>query len=861
MNAAKSSLNRMARSKHGYLVHALVRHLCTAKMWNELERVLTDIHVLENKVNNGLAFELADDFSLAGKSVPEDMPFRQKVLLLEEAIRRDIHFIARHPSTLFQCLWNSCWWYDCPEASAQYRTLNPDREEMLARDRNRVGLHLLLEQWREQRKESGEECFWLRAVRIPDKRLGEGQALVLRGHTEAVHSLSFSADGSRILSAAYDRTARLWDAETGRPLCCLPNVEGWPCQVSFLHGKLPVVALACESVVRVLHVETGDVIATMKGHDDAITTLHVSEGGRLVVTAARDETVRLWDLDSGEEVLCIRTGSADVTAMGVSEMAGKMAFVVSGETLHVCDIASGCEVKHLADRLSRVALSFSPCGRWLALGGLGSLSLHDLATPGEVRELSGGAPLSATTLIWSPDGDSLVFVSRDRTIAVWSVNAGTIRVNIRGHEHAIECLAVSPDGRYLISGSEDTSIRKWVLSGAIDSYVPEGHSEQITGLDVCQANEIVATGSYDGTARIWSIQNGRQYGCLEGHTNIINQVVMSEDGRRLFSCSVDGTIRIWSVREMKEVACLSGHSRGVNMIDVSAKGDYIASASGDGTVRFWSVEERRELACLKGHTSCVQSLSLSRDCRRVAWGAFDSTIRVWDISKRREIARLYQRSDYLSAQPMVQFLYDSNRIALAWGDNTIRVWDLKDGLELAGWFLGESPIASLNVCKDGIHIVAMTTDHWVGLWDGHTLEPKGKLRGLISTPGDIEGVVKDAPRLPWRSVPLDGESVLVDGESGDAVAWCPDRFLSMSMPTRNWVCAVGTSLRMYCLEGANRCLYDTGLNTAELVGKTAYDEGDAMRPVVLSIRRRGNMSDFMRLMLWRLHGMFHRFHA
>ena len=25
---------------------------------------------------------------------------------LEQAIKRELHFIARHPSTLFQCLWN-----------------------------------------------------------------------------------------------------------------------------------------------------------------------------------------------------------------------------------------------------------------------------------------------------------------------------------------------------------------------------------------------------------------------------------------------------------------------------------------------------------------------------------------------------------------------------------------------------------------------------------------------------------------------------------------------------------------------------------------------------------------------------------
>ena len=32
----------------------------------------------------------------------------------------DIQFLARHPTTLFQCLWNRCWWYDCADAAAHY---------------------------------------------------------------------------------------------------------------------------------------------------------------------------------------------------------------------------------------------------------------------------------------------------------------------------------------------------------------------------------------------------------------------------------------------------------------------------------------------------------------------------------------------------------------------------------------------------------------------------------------------------------------------------------------------------------------------------------------------------------------------
>jgi hypothetical protein len=64
-----------------------------------------------------MIFELAKDFYDAVAAMPREHPKHRTLELFEEAIRREIHFIDRHPTTLSQCLWNLCWWYDCPEAA------------------------------------------------------------------------------------------------------------------------------------------------------------------------------------------------------------------------------------------------------------------------------------------------------------------------------------------------------------------------------------------------------------------------------------------------------------------------------------------------------------------------------------------------------------------------------------------------------------------------------------------------------------------------------------------------------------------------------------------------------------------------
>jgi WD40 repeat protein len=41
---------------------------------------------------------------------------------------------------------------------------------------------------------------------------------VLRGHEGSVFSAAFSPDGSRIVTASDDDTARIWDAATGKEI-------------------------------------------------------------------------------------------------------------------------------------------------------------------------------------------------------------------------------------------------------------------------------------------------------------------------------------------------------------------------------------------------------------------------------------------------------------------------------------------------------------------------------------------------------------------------------------------------------------------------------------------------------------------
>ena len=71
-----------------------------------------------------MIFDLVQVFAAVLDAMPSQHPRRRIFTLFDEAVRRDVHFIDRHPTTPFQCSWNSCWWYDCPEPAQHYDLLS-----------------------------------------------------------------------------------------------------------------------------------------------------------------------------------------------------------------------------------------------------------------------------------------------------------------------------------------------------------------------------------------------------------------------------------------------------------------------------------------------------------------------------------------------------------------------------------------------------------------------------------------------------------------------------------------------------------------------------------------------------------------
>ncbi|MHC4083076.1 MAG: protein kinase domain-containing protein, partial [Planctomycetota bacterium] len=248
-----------------------------------------------------------------------------------------------------------------------------------------------------------------------DRSLG-----VLRGHENEVWIASFSPDGTRLVTASYDHTARVWGAASGKEVAVLRGHEGAVEFASFDPDGTRIVTAGLDTTVRVWDAETGAERFVLRDHQGEIRAASFSPDGARIITGSHDGTARVWDAASGEQVLLLRGHDRGISSASFSPDGTRIVTASYDATARVWDAASGETIAVLQG--------------------------HDEAL---------------WTASFSPDGTRILTASWDQTARVWDIATGEVIAVMRGHVDTIWTAAFSPDGARVVTASRDATARVW----------------------------------------------------------------------------------------------------------------------------------------------------------------------------------------------------------------------------------------------------------------------------------------------------------------------------------------------------------------------------------------------------------------
>ena len=445
-----------------------------------------------------------------------------------------------------------------------------------------------------------------------------------------VDTISFSPDGQWFTAGNWDGTLKIWDIQ--REFCIArweDKFDTSMCPTFSPDGKHLAVFARGRNTTYIVDPEQEEPCATfgderpIRFRRPAVKPLAFSPDGQLLADVSPYE-----DLNDGDFV-------------------------------SVWDMETRERIAHLTEYPDRVyGLSFSPCGRFLAVGCWGgTLRVWDLVT--------GKLEMSRTDYgkyrmypKYLQDGKliaaGLYQNYKQEPVEVWDIKSNEKLETIE-FRTIVNCARFSDCGTRLAVASH-SEIKVWTRGQSTRNTLStvQGHNSFVRSVVFSQDGKTLAAGVDRDNVLLWDLESGHSQCALdvkspEDPTDFVKSyIVHRATCGKTFAMGISKNrekiikVRVWDVGNSRFlIADLTTPPEKSGLrIEFSPKADQLVMGDRNGILSVWDVRSGHERYAFTAHTSRILALAFSTDGKRIVSTSSDGTARLWDVESGESIGEL-----------------------------------------------------------------------------------------------------------------------------------------------------------------------------------------------------------------------------
>jgi WD40 repeat protein len=540
------------------------------------------------------------------------------------------------------------------------------------------------------------------------------ETIIQKGHELAVVAVAISPDSNYVATASRDKSAKLWELNTGREVR------------SFL------------------------------GHQASVISLDFSRDGKYLLTGGNDHTVKLWEVNTGKQMLSIvlddtewynkNYGSGEERINDVAFDPQGRYFVTLGQMVHVWEFPSGKKITSwMVAQGNRGAesLSLSADGQWLAVGTDATVDVYTTKDWKQVHTIKPRAYSSCggcfADQVFTPDNRFVIKATRQEVVKYDLAQAKPI-TTFSKHMDDLTSVDISANGKRILTSTEKLVTLYSDKGDSLFSIDPklEGELTQArfnhSGSEVLIASDHNIVQIYDASTgkkknELTGFLNQRDKGGLTYDPNSYwdsyiaryvrhkNNLLLSRDGKTLLKGKFGNKVKSWDIATGKTKMEFTGHEKAALCYEYSADGKKLLTGGGDGALILWNAEKGDTIFTIKSYQQPVFDVHFNSDETQIISSSWDGTVKIHDAKtgKRLHYIEAKEGSAYVS-------LFSKNDLYVftaTLGDNTDKLQMREiDSKKIVRTFEGHTDaVVSLSQSKDGKQLLSASWDGTIRLWN------------------------------------------------------------------------------------------------------------------------------------------------